>query len=509
MRWEPLLAAIAALPGVTCDAPSGSTCEILDLKLEGDPKALLPRGVYFAFSAATCGVPASGLAKADLELFDETNTKVVLPEDYDAGPLAGVEGAYTLGYCSAHYQAGAKLSVEGLWGGAAGALAVGFDASTFIEDGPCDPAAVRACGACKPDDAACVATWCCVPKCDQKQCGSDGCGGTCGQCEDGTGCSESGICTQFWALAGQQDPRAVAVDETHVYWSSISEKTLRRVSIDKDAPTFVTKDAGAPQDIALDATHVYWTSSIDASLRRIVKGGYPEAASAPNPEILIAEVSRDGQIVLHQDHVYLADTDGDRIIRVLKDPSLGGEIEVVIDKQHGVEGLAIHGDSMFWVSYEDGEVRSRALVDTGPSKLLADKQRSPRRIHVDDQWVYWTNSEAQGEVWRVTHDGGVMHQIAENQDTPYDIIGDADNLYWTCEGTKDGNFRNGIVAWRRKQDPHDAELDNPLAWWRFVAQGQRHPGPLALDAKRVYWTSAGTAGFPNFFTDGDLKASWK
>jgi len=38
---------------------------------------------------------------------------------------------------------------------------------------------------------------CCEPDCASKQCGDDGCGGSCGSCEDDQICSTGGLCTEF------------------------------------------------------------------------------------------------------------------------------------------------------------------------------------------------------------------------------------------------------------------------------------------------------------------------
>lgn len=48
------------------------------------------------------------------------------------------------------------------------------------------------CGGC-PDGATCVAYQCCEPVCDGKECGSDGCGGSCGTCGPTQECS-GGVC---------------------------------------------------------------------------------------------------------------------------------------------------------------------------------------------------------------------------------------------------------------------------------------------------------------------------
>ena len=38
----------------------------------------------------------------------------------------------------------------------------------------------------------------CKPNCEDKKCGSDGCGGSCGTCEDGSGCYEDAIGPSGW-----------------------------------------------------------------------------------------------------------------------------------------------------------------------------------------------------------------------------------------------------------------------------------------------------------------------
>lgn len=48
--------------------------------------------------------------------------------------------------------------------------------------------------ACKTCGDVCIAGQCTFTACDGKQCGDDGCGGSCGQCDKGSKCDSSGIC---------------------------------------------------------------------------------------------------------------------------------------------------------------------------------------------------------------------------------------------------------------------------------------------------------------------------
>ncbi|MCB9642842.1 MAG: hypothetical protein H6728_07160 [Myxococcales bacterium] len=68
-------------------------------------------------------------------------------------------------------------------------------------DGTCDAAIGEDCGTCPQDCAcqnneSCISGKCtCVPDCKDKECGSDGCGGTCGSCVGTKNVCDNGKCT--------------------------------------------------------------------------------------------------------------------------------------------------------------------------------------------------------------------------------------------------------------------------------------------------------------------------
>jgi hypothetical protein len=66
-----------------------------------------------------------------------------------------------------------------------------------------DPVCNTSCGSCTPPqtctaDGRCI----CVPRCDGRVCGDDGCGGSCGSCPGGTSC-QSGRCVCVGRCAGR------------------------------------------------------------------------------------------------------------------------------------------------------------------------------------------------------------------------------------------------------------------------------------------------------------------
>jgi hypothetical protein len=79
------------------------------------------------------------------------------------------------------------------------------------------------CGECE-DGAICSGGACsCLPDCTDKECGNDGCGGSCGVCDDGNactldGCSEKGLCfAEEMALVDCEEPPC-AVNNQCMYW---------------------------------------------------------------------------------------------------------------------------------------------------------------------------------------------------------------------------------------------------------------------------------------------------
>ena len=81
-------------------------------------------------------------------------------------------------------------------------------------------ASVSACGTCQTqcegDDPVCQEGVCCNRMCEDKTCGSDGCGGTCGICQPNEECVE-GHCTSSSATAGCSDGTREGFKNINVY----------------------------------------------------------------------------------------------------------------------------------------------------------------------------------------------------------------------------------------------------------------------------------------------------
>jgi len=62
----------------------------------------------------------------------------------------------------------------------------------------------------------------CTPSCEGRQCGNDGCGGSCGTCAYGYGCTDAGKCVAGACGAWGSGPscRAYCGDGTTEYWAA-------------------------------------------------------------------------------------------------------------------------------------------------------------------------------------------------------------------------------------------------------------------------------------------------
>jgi len=88
--------------------------------------------------------------------------------------------------------------------------------------------------------------------------------------------ADADICESPVVLAANQDdPFAIAVDATYVYWTTSGE--VKRVPLDGGTPTTIAS-GGPSSNIAVDAVYVYWTSYKEDSvlvMKGPLNGGTP------------------------------------------------------------------------------------------------------------------------------------------------------------------------------------------------------------------------------------------
>ncbi len=101
------------------------------------------------------------------------------------------------------------------------------------------------CGACPGDDV-CVTGQCCTPDCQGKDCGTNGCGGSCGACGADHVCNANGVCDALEPDVSEPDVTEPDVTEPDVSEPDVSEPD----GVEPEPLPEVLEEAG--DDVAFD-----------------------------------------------------------------------------------------------------------------------------------------------------------------------------------------------------------------------------------------------------------------
>jgi hypothetical protein len=210
--------------------------------------------------------------------------------------------------------------------------------------------------------------------------------------------------------SGQAGARAIAVDATHVYWTSYSsagcpdddgpcspDGAIRRVPISGGVATTLASGQASPAGLAVDEQNVYWTNSgmriQDGAVMRVARaGGTPTTLAS-------GQWGVGADIAVGSGHVFwTGNSGGTETPTVRKVPIDGGGVTVVVSSLSNGAGIAVDPWRIYWVNFDvaGGSVRSMP-IDGGSPTVLAD-QVNPRGLAIDGTNVYWTESSANGGV---------------------------------------------------------------------------------------------------------------
>jgi len=223
-----------------------------------------------------------------------------------------------------------------------------------------------------------------------------------------------------------------------------------------------------PWGMAIDATSVYWTTCGDPT------GGY-----------------------------------------VLKVPKAGGEV-VTLASGDRLSGIAVDATSVYWVagtSDASSGAIMKVTVGGGTPKTLATRPGPPAHLALDDSYVYWSEQMG-GAIMKVALAGGAPTTVA-SANLPWNVALDATNVYWLGTGVMKAPKSGGAAAQLSSEAlllPTADLLVNTtnvyftsgppggmsgvssvsvgggtVAVVSATSSSVTTPGPIAIDASRVYW----------------------
>ncbi len=332
--------------------------------------------------------------------------------------------------------------------------------------GECDHAcpAVATCaeGVCVcPDNKVTCGSSCVDAQNDAKNCG--GCGHDC----LGASCT-AGFCPAEPIVIGVDQPYSIALDATHIYWTSAgAENKVRRRPLAMSGTEDLATGQNLPRELAIDLANnqLFWSNygqTTDAQVMALTIGSGPAAGLVSN------EKKGVWGLAMLNDNVYFANQLEGTISRESVSTPAGPQVLAL--QQATPWDVAVDGQYVYWTNYDGGDVR-RVGIGGGQQEVLASGQGNPVGIAIDATHVYWA-TETSGEINRVPLAGGTVEPIASGQTKPTYVAVDASNVYWT-------NFDNGTVA-RAPVAGGDVVV---------VAAGQNKPYYVLVDATQVYWTT--------------------
>lgn len=215
-------------------------------------------------------------------------------------------------------------------------------------------------------------------------------------------------------------PRAFALDDTHVYWTTGAAGTVERVEKHGGQAQVLAQGHPGAHGLALDDTHVYWAVACGQEAGYVV-GVLCEAREAA----------------------------------VLRVPKEGGDVEVVAAARPSDAGqLAVDDASVYFTTARDGLWR----VDKAggePEALLASG--SFGGLHLDGDYLYVAGATEQGipfagkrrHVLRVSVDGTETEVLTSNETTSSPAVQSMaltpTEIIWVDFFRPDGNAGHGAL----------------------------------------------------------------
>ncbi|XXX78730.1 hypothetical protein WMF30_08130 [Sorangium sp. So ce134] len=309
--------------------------------------------------------------------------------------------------------------------------------------------------------------------------------------------------------ARQRAPSSLAVSDDAVFWTEqgrldgYADGAVKRVPLGGGAPVTLAQGQAVPRQIALDRARrrVLWTNrGASGAATALMARSFDRDDAAPlldaqrldllGPSGALEGLATGGDELLWTQLRGTAAPDPKAPGRVGR-AALDGRGPTKVADAAAAYHVAAASSVVCWTDFgeDDGtEASGSVFCRTGAAEPVevGSKQRKPHGIALDPRnptEVFWVNFG--GEVVRGAVDSNKPEVIFQDHGSEglYGVALDERSVYWT-------NRVGGTVSMLpRGAAPVGAGRGEPPV---ALAEGQRNPGAIAVDASAVYWINEGS-----------------
>jgi sugar lactone lactonase YvrE len=257
---------------------------------------------------------------------------------------------------------------------------------------------------------------------------------------------------------------------------------------DNSCTTILAGDLYSPGGVTVspDGASLYFCELADASMSPPGPGRIWYITFGSNEQPYVFGPGQGGPVKVAADEtaLYWVNNAAGEVRRQWLDQGTPGGVAIADNQSAPVElTVDVRRQTVFWTNSGSGDfggVVQGADVDGANRHTLGMGQASPRGISVGPTYVYWANA-GNGTVMRALPGGGDLSAFTSDKHSPNDVLVDGDWLL-VAEGGNAPYYQDGRILALRLDGSEE----------RVLADKQRYPRSLAVDAYAVYWVNVGS-----------------
>ncbi len=216
-----------------------------------------------------------------------------------------------------------------------------------------------------------------------------------------------------------------------LYWADFSGGRIMAANVDGTGVTTLVTGQTNPFGVAVDASHLYWSTDVSSRGGAIMEADL----SGANPHALISGLNNPYGVAVDASHIYWTSYADSTIMEANLD---GTGVTTLVSSTWEPAALAVDASHLYWTDTADNWIWTSNLDGSNAHKIVTTVNY-PFAIAVGSSGIYWavtgSNSGSDGAVWAAGLDGSNPTSLVPSQAHPDGIAVDASHLYWANANT--------------------------------------------------------------------------